>query len=193
MPLPLPIPHSLHDRPPRNHFKKPWSEFPCYPIDVAPNVFFSFWNIQNDIKQSDLFKDGRLQIVVQDFPLDTLSDGWIYASFESKCHRWLLFFYLTHNARTDPKFGHITNFITPYLSFAFRGMRRLCRAHPFRLTRREYEILNWIKTGKTTWEMAQIMSVTESCINFHIENIKKKFEAVNRTQAVVMAMKNGLV
>jgi LuxR family quorum-sensing transcriptional regulator LasR len=47
--------------------------------------------------------------------------------------------------------------------------------------------------GKTTWEIAQILAVSESCVNFHFDNLRKKFSAVNRTQAVAVAVANGLI
>ncbi len=55
-----------------------------------------------------------------------------------------------------------------------------------RLTEREKEILKWIMAGKSTWDIATILSITESTVKFHVDNIMKKFNAVNRAHAVAI-------
>jgi DNA-binding CsgD family transcriptional regulator len=52
------------------------------------------------------------------------------------------------------------------------------------LTKRELEILQWIKEGKTGWEISVIMDISENTVRFHIKNILKKLGAVNKTHAV---------
>jgi DNA-binding CsgD family transcriptional regulator len=61
------------------------------------------------------------------------------------------------------------------------------------LTPTELEILNWIKEGKSSWEISLILHKSERCINFHISNILKKLDAMNRTHAVVKALENNLI
>lgn len=60
------------------------------------------------------------------------------------------------------------------------------------LTPRELTVLNWIKNGKTNWEIAMIMSITERTIRFHIENIFSKLGVTSRSQAAAAAIKHGL-
>jgi DNA-binding CsgD family transcriptional regulator len=61
------------------------------------------------------------------------------------------------------------------------------------LTPAELEILNWIKEGKSSWEISLILHKSERCINFHISNILKNLDAMNRTHAVVKALENNLI
>jgi LuxR family transcriptional regulator, quorum-sensing system regulator CviR len=61
-----------------------------------------------------------------------------------------------------------------------------------KLTLRELTILNWVKNGKTNWEIAQIMGVTERTIRFHVESIFSKLEVTSRSQAVATAIEHGL-
>ena len=61
------------------------------------------------------------------------------------------------------------------------------------LTNRETECLNWIASGKTSSEIAIILSITESTVNFHLKNILVKLDASNRVHAVTKAILNGLL
>lgn len=62
-----------------------------------------------------------------------------------------------------------------------------------KLTRRELECLKWMVVGKTSWEISKILICSEDNINFHVKNIKKKLNVGSRQQAVVKAIKIGLV
>jgi len=55
-----------------------------------------------------------------------------------------------------------------------------------RLTDREKEILKWIMNGKSTWDIARILNISESTVKFHVDHIMKKFNAVNRAHAVAI-------
>lgn len=61
------------------------------------------------------------------------------------------------------------------------------------LSARELEVLKWIGAGKSSWEAGTILRIAERTVNFHLRNILKKLDAVNRPQAVAMALKLGLL
>lgn len=60
------------------------------------------------------------------------------------------------------------------------------------LSSREVTILNWMKNGKTNWEIGKILGVSERTIRFHVESIFSKLEVTSRSQAVATAMEHGL-
>jgi DNA-binding CsgD family transcriptional regulator len=60
------------------------------------------------------------------------------------------------------------------------------------LSPREVTILNWIKNGKTNWEVGQILGVTERTVRFHLASIFSKLDVTSRSQAVATAMEHGL-
>lgn len=68
-----------------------------------------------------------------------------------------------------------------------------CRVPPPPLTNRELEILKWMMAGKSTWEIAKIGLCSEATVNFHIANIRKKFDVNSRGQAVAKALRLGIV
>lgn len=62
-----------------------------------------------------------------------------------------------------------------------------------RLTPRELECLQWTMAGKTSWEIGRILGISESTVNYHVGNCNNKFEVANRYQAVVKALKLGVL
>jgi LuxR family transcriptional regulator, quorum-sensing system regulator CviR len=61
------------------------------------------------------------------------------------------------------------------------------------LSLREKEVLNWVKVGKTTWEISMILTISERTVKFHIQNILQKVDATNRAQAVAICMEKGVI
>lgn len=62
-----------------------------------------------------------------------------------------------------------------------------------KLSDREVSVLTWLKYGKTSWEIAKILGITENTINFHIKNIKSKLHATNRQHAVAIALAKNII
>ncbi|AJR05689.1 LuxR family transcriptional regulator [Photobacterium gaetbulicola] len=61
------------------------------------------------------------------------------------------------------------------------------------LTNREKECLFWVCEGKTTWEIAQILKITERTVGFHLNNSATKLGACNRQHTVAIAISKGLI
>lgn len=61
------------------------------------------------------------------------------------------------------------------------------------LTRRELECLQWTAAGKTTWEIARILNCSEPTANFHITNFRQKLDVGTRREAIVKAIRLGLI
>lgn len=62
-----------------------------------------------------------------------------------------------------------------------------------RLTRRELEVLHWVMAGKSSWEISMITRCSEATVNFHLANVRQKFNVNTRQQAVVKAIALGLL
>ena len=62
-----------------------------------------------------------------------------------------------------------------------------------RITEREIECLQWASIGKTAWEISMILSISERTVGFHLTNAATKLQANNRTHAVSIALKKGLI
>lgn len=61
------------------------------------------------------------------------------------------------------------------------------------ITPRETEVLKWLSVGLRNDRVAERMHVTPATINFHMGSIKKKLGAQTREQALVIAMRKGIV
>ena len=61
------------------------------------------------------------------------------------------------------------------------------------LSRREVEVLRWMGDGKTSSEIADILSLSVDTVNYHITRAVTKLNCVNRTSAVVRAVVLGLL
>lgn len=61
------------------------------------------------------------------------------------------------------------------------------------LSPRERECLQWAAAGKTDREIGLILSLSDKTVNIYIERAKAKFGATSRAQALVHAMRRGLI
>ena len=61
------------------------------------------------------------------------------------------------------------------------------------LTARELQILRLAASGSSNGRIAQELWVTEQTVKFHLSNIYRKLDVVNRTQASHIAYVNGLI
>jgi len=61
------------------------------------------------------------------------------------------------------------------------------------LTSRELEVLRAVAEGKSNKEIASALGITEGTIKSHMNAILRKLDVSDRTQAVVSALKHGLL
>jgi DNA-binding CsgD family transcriptional regulator len=61
------------------------------------------------------------------------------------------------------------------------------------LTGREIECLQWACHGKSAWEIGTILHISEATVRFHLSNAFTKLGAPNRINAIVRAVRLGLI
>ena len=61
------------------------------------------------------------------------------------------------------------------------------------LTPRELEVLQLVRDGCKNKQIADQLSISENTVNFHIKNIVDKLDANDRTHAVTIAVRRGLL
>lgn len=61
------------------------------------------------------------------------------------------------------------------------------------LTPRELESLKWTMSGKTAWEVGLLLGITERTAALHVNNATHKLGCVNKHQAVLTAIRLGLL
>ncbi len=61
------------------------------------------------------------------------------------------------------------------------------------LTEREQEVLKWVGQGESNREIARKLSLTEGTVRTHVHNILGKLGLTNRNQAILFAVREGLL
>ncbi len=102
------------------------------------------------------------------------------------------------NGQFDSMIGQLMPALSLIRDYAFESSLRFVGPKPGaepapRLTRRELEVLNWVMVGKSSWEISKIVLCSEATVNFHIGNIRTKFNVNTRQQALVKAISMGII
>lgn len=96
-----------------------------------------------------------------------------------------------------PKVTH--NLVNEYRRLAtddFKGTQKTLPEirRPFHLlTRRECEVLQLLADGQSNRTIGETLFISEKTVKNHVSNILQKMDVNDRTQAVVLAIKNGWV
>jgi len=61
------------------------------------------------------------------------------------------------------------------------------------LTARELQVLGSIRDGLRNKQVGEKLGISETTVNFHIKNIVEKLQANDRTHALVIAIRRGLL
>jgi LuxR family quorum sensing-dependent transcriptional regulator len=85
---------------------------------------------------------------------------------------------------------HLVSIYAHEKAISLMGLDRATSQRPM-LTVREREILRWTAVGKSSWDISQILGISERTVNWFIASATQKLDAVNRTQAVVNAIRSG--
>ncbi|MEG0247513.1 MAG: autoinducer binding domain-containing protein [Pseudomonas sp.] len=68
----------------------------------------------------------------------------------------------------------------------------LCPPQP-KMSERELEVLKWSAAGKTAADVACILSLSQSTVNFHIRSVITKTNAANKAGAIAIAALRGWI
>jgi DNA-binding CsgD family transcriptional regulator len=82
-----------------------------------------------------------------------------------------------------------------HFHLSYLHAKRLQAAAPSTIyvTDRERECLTWTARGKSAWTIGKILNISEHTVNFHLKRSMAKLGATNRMQAVVSALRLGLI
>ncbi|MEB3230478.1 MAG: response regulator transcription factor [Leptolyngbyaceae bacterium] len=73
------------------------------------------------------------------------------------------------------------------------GARLAERMSNPQLTERERQVLTQMCEGKSNQEIAEVLHISEGTVKFHVNGILRKLDVSDRTQAVLVAIKRGIV
>lgn len=135
--------------------------------------------------------DGKAALAASIFDRHGLSRGAYFPAHNSTGLRGALAFGGMRDAlnpREMAELNAIANLIFTEVVDLRAGRRQIVS-----LSRREIECLSWASAGKTSVEMSEILGLSEYTVNHYLNRATRKLDAVNRVQAVVKAIRAGLL
>jgi transcriptional regulator EpsA len=91
----------------------------------------------------------------------------------------------------SPRDAYLLQLLTPHLHLALHRMRShealgtpMAQQGVALLSKREIQVLHWVKNGKTNQEISQILSISPPTVKNHLQKIMRKLNVTNRAQAV---------
>jgi DNA-binding NarL/FixJ family response regulator len=81
----------------------------------------------------------------------------------------------------------------PYIDPSIDRTARLTSTDPEALTARETEVLRHMALGLSNREIAAALSISEETVKTHVTHVLAKMNVDNRAQAIVQALKRGIV
>lgn len=111
-----------------------------------------------------------------------LDVGGVFSSF---------FIFSRMPGEIGPHHAFLVKLLTPHLHFALAHVLTTVEEYQGNLgksrkalSERQREILYWLNEGKTNWEIAKILNLSELNVKYHIDQIFLKLEVRSRAQAV---------
>lgn len=125
-------------------------------------------------------------------------DGWTHANYHSKTTTVSVITFAGKKVENDRRTMAILKYVVPHLAESFSSifspnLVKVREGTRFRVTPRELEILKWLEGGKSTWDISVILSRSERVVKWHVNNLMQKLCAQNRTQAVAIGLRLGLL
>jgi LuxR family quorum-sensing system transcriptional regulator CciR len=95
--------------------------------------------------------------------------------------------------RPSPKVVRSLAVVACQFHLAYCKLVSLTQANRTHLSCRETECLKWSALGKTSWEIGNILAISENTVNYHLKNAMQKLGTRTRVLAVLKAVELGLI
>lgn len=148
----------------------------------------TFWS--NSFKTARSEKEKEFVEEARGFGLAT---GITAGAFDSHRRVGSFFSFAGGVTADNARYLAVLDLISHYLHHALLKTVSAIAGSKAGLSDREMTVLTWIKNGKTNWEISRILGVSERTVRFHVESIFNKLDATSRTQAVALAIEQGLL
>jgi transcriptional regulator EpsA len=113
-----------------------------------------------------------------------------------------IYVFLSRTSLAESNLSRNLRFLLPYIDFSLRQVTQTAlptteaihepevapepveSAEASALSQREVEIMDWVRVGKTNFEVGVILNISAFTVKNHLQRIFKKLDASNRAQAV---------
>ena len=163
-------------------------------VDPVIKENFSTYAVQHwSASRKKLFRREDINSLSQDFGM---RECYTHGSRPSAGgQNGSMFCFSSSSMKYEMRTVAILEFLIPHLHLAFS---HVYENNPLKeniaiLSSREKEVLNWLKQGKSSWDISVILGISKRTVDFHVYNVIQKLGATNRTQAVAVATRLGLI
>lgn len=127
-----------------------------------------------------------------------IRDGAVFPLHELDGSLSMVSMFASDALAVDAKSLAALHMLAIYYSIAVRRIRgdlkpKIKKAQRPLLTDRQRECLQWVRAGKSDWEIAQILGLSQHTVVEHLEQARKRLGVRTRTQAVIEAIAAGLI
>lgn len=125
-------------------------------------------------------------------------DGWTSAICCWSHCALSVFTFAGKKVDNDQRTATILTYLTPYFAESLKcifssSFEKHKAIRKSQVTKRELEVLRWLEQGKSTWDISMILNRSERVIKYHVKNLMHKLSAQNRTHAVAIAIRQGII
>ncbi|BBG29612.1 helix-turn-helix transcriptional regulator [Zymobacter palmae] len=113
--------------------------------------------------------------------------GWAQSLIE-KQNMYSLFYADSSTSMTAAHLERVTLKMEWVATAVLSRLNQIKHTSGIQLSLREKEVLRWTGDGKTADQIAEILMLSPSTINFHLRKAMQKLDAPNKTAAVVRAI-----
>ncbi len=152
----------------------------CSSEDIESNVFFQ--------ETVSLLSQDQKNSIVCTPPCGGL--GIISTTRNMRDNSATVMLVVSNSVQNVSSNNQILNYIVPHINTAFK---RYAPSNKILLSKRELHVLEWISKGKSNWETATILGVSENTIKFHVSNICRKLDVRKRGHAIAKATQLGFL
>ena len=122
-----------------------------------------------------------------------LNEGYSYGLKDIKSPHNTIFSFAGESVEENKRTEYILLNVIPHFHNAVIRILTNELVKSCKVSLREKEVLKWVRQGKSSWDISQILGISERTVNFHSSNAMLKLNAVTRAQAVGNAMSLGLI
>ena len=131
--------------------------------------------------------------------LGTMRSSLVHGFGDQRGKHECVYVFLSTRDLSDNAYRRNLRFLLPYLDYSLRQVDHLPVQHTETehvvvepeaaddhgtLSQREVEIMDWVKIGKTNYEIGMILNISAFTVKNHLQRIFKKLDVTNRAQAV---------
>ncbi len=152
-----------------------------------------FWADCNHIDAFSTEKNRASMEIMEEASSAGLKDGWLYSLQGRRSTECAIISLAGGHVEKSLRSELILKHLLPHVGQALKTVMLSKQGKEMKLSDREAEILTWMASGKTAWEISVILKISHRTVEYHTGNILKKLDAVNARQAVAVGISLGLI